>query len=226
MSARGGKLPVSAQISWPLTWLITLIAIELALIVGYLSVSTAKITDPLPTIVYPMVWINVSLLAIATTQPSPSSPRRRWIAAGITLAYGLVLFVLGGVISPGHLFHGHVHATGISIQLLELPPGWNPAVFYGGAYLSIAVIPYKVIGYIALGYLVFQTILDVSGSAILGVTGLFSCVSCTWPLIGAIVTSAFGGAIGTLAMTHSYTLSTLVFLSAVGLLYWQPTPTG
>jgi hypothetical protein len=118
----------------------------------------------------------------------------------------------------------HTHATGARIAW-ELPPGWGPAVLYGGGLVRLALIPYKLAGYAALAYLVYATVLDTAGSAVSGVVGLFSCVSCTWPIVGTVVSGIFGGtsAIAAVATSESYGLSTLVFVSAVGLLYYRPS---
>ena len=105
-----------------------------------------------------------------------------------------------------------------------MPPGWGPALLYGGSLVQVSLIPFKAIGYLALSYLIYATVLDAAGSALAGVVGLFSCVSCTWPILGTIVTGVFGGAsaVAVVATNQPYGASTLVFLSAVALLSWRP----
>ena len=206
-----------------LWWAAVVVNLELLALSAFLLFGRGRITNPLPTVVYPMLWINVSLWAVATTATPGGSPRRRRLAALVGVAYFLVLAWVGGVVSPGHAFHGHAHASGLRLQVLALPPGWNPAVYYGGSLVSVALVPYKAAGYLALSYLVYATVVDTAGTALAGVAGLFSCVSCTWPVIGTVVTGLFGGAAGVAALSHSYGLSTLVFLSAVALLYWRPS---
>jgi len=105
-----------------------------------------------------------------------------------------------------------------------LPPGYSPRLFYDGGVISLTLAPYKVVGYGALAYLVYVTVLDAAGTALSGVVGLFSCISCTWPVIGTIAAGVFGSssALATAAMNQAYPLSTLVFLSAVALLWWRP----
>lgn len=203
-------------------WAILVLDIEILLVAGFFLVAGETITNPLPTVIYPLLWINVSLWAVATTTVSAVDRRRRRLAALAGAGYFLVLAAVGGVITPGHLFHGHTHGASLSVQLLAHPPGWNPALFYGGPLLSLAVIPYKVVGYAALAYLVYATLIDAVGSALAGLAGLFSCVSCAWPIIGTVITGTLGGAAGAAALQYSYTLSTIVFLSAVALLRWRP----
>jgi cytochrome c biogenesis protein CcdA len=80
------------------------------------------------------------------------------------------------------------------------------------------------VGYAALAVLVYATALDVAGSAIGGVLGLFSCVSCTWPVLASLVGGVAGGssAVASAALSGSYGLSTVIFVVTVGLLYWRP----
>lgn len=205
-----------------LLWAMLVLDIEVLLVAGFYLIAGETITDPLPTVIYPLVWINVSLWAVATATVQPVSRRRRRFAALAGLGYFLVLAGVGGVLNPGHAFHGHAHGASLSLQLFAHPPGWNPALFYGGPLVSLAVIPYKVAGYAALAYLVYATLVEAVGSAIGGLAGLFSCVSCAWPVVGTVVTGALGGAAGVFAIQHSYALSTVVFLSAIALLRWRP----
>jgi hypothetical protein len=71
---------------------------------------------------------------------------------------------------------------------------------------------------------VYATVLDAAGSAVTGVLGLLSCVSCSWPVLTSIATGLVGGSSGVAAAVSngSYGLSTLVFVVTVGLLYWRP----
>jgi hypothetical protein len=106
----------------------------------------------------------------------------------------------------------------------SLPPGWSPALLYGGDLLRVSLFPYRLIGYATLSYLVFVTLLDVDGSIFSGALGFASCVSCTWPVLGTAVTALFGGGslIATVATNQPYGLSTVVFVTSVGLLIWRP----
>jgi len=136
-----------------------------------------------------------------------------------------VLMVAGGLIGPEHAFHGHFHGTGtVRLAFTSMPPGWSPALLYGGDLVRFSLFPYKLVGYLALSYLVFVTLLDVNGSALSGALGFASCVSCTWPILGTAVTALFGGGsiLATVATDQPYGLSTFVFATSVGLLVWRP----
>lgn len=200
-----------------------LVGLEVLLVFVYLEWSSAQITDPL-ILLYPFIWINVGLWAVLTTTPPPGSTQRRWIAGVIGVGYFLILAAVGGLVSPGHLFHGHSHGGSVRIVVTSIPPGWAPLVLYGGPVVSLSLIPFKVAGYAALAYLIYVTVIDAAGSVITGVVGLFSCVSCTWPVLGTILTGLFGGssAVAMVASNQPYGASTVVFVSAIALLYWRP----
>jgi hypothetical protein len=133
------------------------------------------------------------------------------------------LSIAGGILSPGHILHGHAHSTGFRIA--NLPPGWGLALLYGGSYLNLAVIPYKLFGYLALASLVYATVIEATRNLLSGIVGLFSCVSCTLPVLAAVASGLFGGssALATAAYSQSYALSTVVFVVTVGLLSWRPS---
>ena len=70
----------------------------------------------------------------------------------------------------------------------------------------------------------YATVLDAARSAVTGVLGLLSCVSCSWPVLASLATGVAGGGSGLAAAvsTGSYGLSTVVFVATVALLYWRP----
>ncbi|QSG14995.1 DUF7546 family protein [Halapricum desulfuricans] len=170
-------------------------------------------------VLYPFVWINVGLWALVRTTPTPALSRRRALAGVLAAGYFLVLAYVGGLVGAG------THHTVAPSVALGTPPGFSPAVLYDGGLLKLTLIPYKLIGYLALAYLVYVTVIDAAGSAVTGVLGLFSCISCTWPIIAAAVTGTIGGgaAIAGAVYAGGYDLSVAVFVLTVGLLYWRPT---
>jgi hypothetical protein len=192
-------------------------------VASYLVFADLRITDPL-ILVYPLVWINVGLWAVWRTDPPPAAGSRRLAVGAVAVAYFGVLAAVGGLVDLSHLAHGHTHDPGLRIAYASLPPGFGPALLYSGSAVSLTLLPYQVVGYVALAYLVYATVLEATGSAISGLLGLFSCVSCTWPVVGTAVAGLFGSgsAVYTFALTQSYALSTVVFVSAVALLRWRP----
>ena len=193
-----------------------LLGVELALALVYTAVFRPTVLEPRYA-VYPFVWITAAVLAVAFTRPAPNPLRRRVPAMAVGVAYFLVLTWVGGMLAPGHV------VTGLRIRWL--PPGWGPALTYGGAWVRLTLFPFKLVGYLGLAYLVYATVLDAATSAVSGLLGLVSCVSCTWPVAASLLTGLLGGtsAVASVVYAWSYDLSTLVFLVAVLLLYWRPT---
>lgn len=206
-----------------LSLIIGIILLQILVIFLYLRVTFSRITNPL-ILVYPVIWITVGLTVILTTEPVSASPRAKRLAVLVGVGYFGILAAAGGILSLGTLFTGNQGPTGVRVAIASVPPGWGPAIMYNGPYLNVVLIPFELVGYIALTYLVYVTILDVSGSALSGVIGLFSCVSCSWPILGTILSSMFGSTsiVVAFATNQPYGFSTIVFLSAIGLLYWRP----
>ena len=202
-----GALVVNAEILWLLV---------------YMLVTGVAPDDPL--YYYPFVWLNVGLWAIWRTRPAPTTTRNRRIALGAATAYFFVLAYFGGLFGAAAVPAG-TSPAGARIALESLPPGWSPALLYQGEFLRAAIIPYKLVGYLALTYLVYATAIDAAGAALSGVLGLLSCVSCTWPILATIVSGVAGSStalVGTV-YSQSYGLSTAIFVVTVALLYWRPT---
>lgn len=195
--------------------------LELVLVVAYYAFTAATLVEPRYA-VYGLVWINVGVLAVSRVSPPADvdfDTRRRALA--VAAGYFGLLAVFGGLISTG------LGDAATGFRVAWLPPGWGPAVLYGGEHVVLALTPAFVVGYVALSYLVYATVLEASRSIVAGVVGLFSCVSCTWPIVAAVAASVLGGAgiLGATAMGASwwyYDLSTAVFLVTVALLSWRP----
>ncbi|WP_188978411.1 DUF7546 family protein [Halocalculus aciditolerans] len=191
---------------------------EVALVLLYVFVTNATVTEPL-VYVYPWVWVNASALAVWAASPTPVSDRHRYAAVGVGVAYFAVMAYFGGLVGTGG-----ERALGASLHWL--PPGYGPALTYAGELVRVVVEPYKLVGYATLAYLVYVTATDTSASMLSGVVGLFSCVSCTWPLLATVFTGLFGSAsaAATVASSRALGVSTLVFCLSVALLVWRPTP--
>lgn len=205
-----------------LAWGALVVNAELLLVLTYLVARGDTVTiTRVEMLVLPFVWINVGLWAVLKTRPLASSRRKRVLAGGVGLAYFAVLAVVGGLVSlPGG------PAGGLSLSIASVPPGWGPYLFVDTVLLEVTLLPFKLVGYLALAYLVYATALEASSALLGGVVGLFSCVSCTLPVISALLTGVAGSgtALATFASANSYLLSTAVFVVTVGLLYWRPVP--
>lgn len=190
---------------------------ELLAVLAYYLLANARLVDPRFTI-YGLVWVNVGLVVLVTLDAPEASTRQRRRAGAVAVGYVAVLAVAGGLVGPA------ADASPAGFSIVALPPGWGPALAYGGAHVDALLMPAKVVGYAALGALVYATVLDASRAAVSGVLGLFSCVSCSWPVLAGVATAVAGGGSAVAAATTplSYDLSTLVFVVTVALLRWRP----
>lgn len=190
--------------------------LELIAILIYLNLSGSQFTA-VRYLLYPWIWINVGVWAILRARPGSASDRQRAVAAGLAVAYFALLAYVGGLVGFGGM--------GTGFRVAWLAPGWGPTLIYGGESLRVILVPFTVVGYLALSYLVYVTIIEAASSAVAGIVGLFSCVSCTWPVAASLLTGVFGStaAITSGVYSLSYDLSTVVFVVSVGLLYWRPT---
>lgn len=200
-------------------WGVLLVNTELLLLLGYQLFSTNTISA-VTSAVIPFVWINVALWAVLRTD-LPSAPyRKRVIAIAIATAYLGVLSYFGGLWAMGPTDFGWRFAVSVASP----SPGWTPIVHVDTAFFQVDIIFYQFVGYLGLAYLIFASVLDAAGSGVAGVLGLLSCVSCNWPLFATIITGLLGGstAIAGAVLDNSYTVSTIVFLVTVALLYYRP----
>jgi hypothetical protein len=196
-------------------WWLAAVAVELAVVTAYLETTPNVVVTEPRYVVYPFVWINVGVWAVVRTKTS-SVARRQWlVATAVAGGYLLLLLVAGGTLQlgvAGPLAGGAVASIHWNV------PGLGPIVVYGTPRVRLSIIPFKVVGYVAMTYLVYARLLDATRAVLSGALGLFSCVGCTFslllPVLGA--TTLFGSTLTGLA----WDLSTLVFLLTVATLYW------
>jgi hypothetical protein len=209
---------------WPteLQVLVAAVGFETVLLVGYLVATPATVTTP-RYVVYPFLWINAVLWAGMRTRTRRSSRRHHLVAATIAAAYFLLLANWAGLIV---LTGGGHHPVPDSIMGLSVgsgSPGWARVRFITRT-VAVSFIPFRVIGYLGLAYLVYAAVLDVTSALATGAVGLVSCISCSFPIVASAVTGVWGGSITAMStvQAHSVDLSTVAFLVSVGLLYWRP----
>ncbi|MFB6303287.1 MAG: hypothetical protein ABEH78_10570 [Haloferacaceae archaeon] len=200
-------------------WLAVLVALETVSLVGYFGLTSAAIID-VRYVLYPFVWINVGVLAVLVTEPRDASRRTQLLAAAGAVGYFLTLAYLSGLLGL-ELGHAHAHVDGF--QFTMSAPGYGPRLAYAGSLLTVTFIPYRVIGYLALAYLVYAAALDLSGATLSGIVGLGSCIGCSLPLVTPVIAGIAGGTgLLSAATTFSIDLSTAVFVAAAVLLTLRP----
>ncbi|WP_224337004.1 DUF7546 family protein [Haloprofundus halobius] len=194
-----------------------LLNVELVLLFAYGLLTPGSLV-PVRYTLYGLLWLNASVFAVAKTRVAPAPTRTKRRAAAVAVGYFAALAVAGGLVTLAST-HG-----GAGFRIGWLPPGWGPALIYGGETLNLILMPGRVVGYVALAYLVYATVVDAAGAAVSGILGLLSCVSCSWPILASVATAVLGSgsALAASATALSYDLSTLVFLATVALLYWRP----
>ena len=198
--------------------------LEFSLTLVYLLYSGVILTDPL-ILLYPFLWINSSIFVLLLILPTNVPIPRRLPALFLGFLYFVVLAYLSSILDPGHIFHNHTsfdHDFGLRVAFASMPPGWAPSIFYRGNLISIYALFFELIGYISLSYLFYRSVLSFDRFAFSGAIGVFSCVSCTWPLIGTYLASISGSSLPLFLSTHqSYGFSTLIFITALSLLFWN-----
>ena len=197
---------------------VTVVAVELLLVTGYFGLTGAEPTS-LRIVLYPFVWVNVGVWAVNRTRPPTASRRHRLVAGVVASAYCLLLAYAAGLVALGHS-----HPDAVGVTLTAASPGWGPVVAYTSPSLRLLFVPFRVVGYLALSYLVYAAVLDTTTAAVPGLLALVTCVGCSFPLVAALVGGVAGGSAGLVTTVSAYSLdlSTAVFVLAVALLYWRP----
>ena len=205
-------------------WGLVLVNVEALFVLTYLAI-TGRSYD-LPFLLFPFVWINVGLWALIRTDPPSASTRRKRIAGVLAVLYFLALGFMGNMLALGPAFGSDTPALGFEFVMYGIqPPGWTPYLLYNGEFLHVSLIPPYVVGFAALTYLVYATVLDAASLASVGIVGLFSCISCTMPLVAAVFTGAIGASSGALLSTVApiaYEGGIVLYVLTIALLYYRP----
>lgn len=199
------------------TWMLVLVT-EFLLVAGFLVVSSFSV-DRIRYVIYPFVWINVGLLAAVSINPVAQNRRHRAIGIAIAIAYYLVLLYASGNLGTTPA------GTDWSLRVGMTTPGWGPSIVAAGPMVRLTMIPFEVIGYAALSYLLYANVLRISRSVFAGALGLVTCVGCTVPILAPLIGVLGGPASGltSTAYQYSYDVGTVLFVVTVGILYWSAT---
>lgn len=198
---------------WPL-WA-GLLAVETVAVATYLL--TAGVVTAPRYLLYPFLWINLGLYAVVRARRPVAPGRRRTLAASVALAYALALALAAGLVGLPLVEHAHSHPNGWQLSLSA--PGWGPRVAYVLGEFHLYLVPYRVVGYAALSYLLYASLAEASLASGAGLIGLVSCVGCSLPLLASLTAGA-GAATLSAVGGLSLDVSTLAFLLALGLLWW------
>lgn len=197
-------------------WL-AVVVLELFLLVAYFAFTTAEPTGETRYLLYPFLWINAGVWGIRRVNPNPGSSRHRAVGFGIASGYLLLVLYLPGTIGLG------APGTPVDLRVAMHAPGWGPIVAVTSPWIRLYLVPFEVIGYVSLSYLVYANAVAVTRRTVSGALGLVTCVGCTVPVLTPFVGALGGPAAGltTTAYTWSYDIGTVIFLLTVGLLTWS-----
>lgn len=193
---------------------VALLALEALAVATYFAVTPDRVGS-LRYVVYPFVWINAGLWAVLRTSPAPASRRHRLLGVAVGVAYFLAVMAIPGKVGVG------APGAAVGLRFGWYVPGWGPLVAFTSPWLSLFLVPFEVVGYAALSYLVHANVLRVARGALPGALGLVTCVGCTVPVLAPMVGLLGGPAtsLSTTAYAWSYDVGTLVYLVAVWLLF-------
>lgn len=212
------RSPVGAAVSTAVVVTVVL----LTAIITYLHLTAATITAG-RSLAYPVVWIVSSLTAGVWIGLTVRGRPRRWRGVVIGGGYTLGVAWLTGLIGST--------TGGFPLRVHAAPPGWGPIVLYDSGLLRFSIVPFKLIAYVALGYIIYALVAAHHGSIRAAALGVVSCVSCTGPVLLAAV-GAIGGTQATTAVaTVGYDIATAALVATLGLLVavvarQQPTKQG
>lgn len=193
------------------------VGVEVALVWLYFQHTTAA-PGSIRHLVYPFVWINVggwAVYRIRIRRRGIDATRRHLAVAGFATGYALLLLVLSGNI---RVTPGGSTASGVGIAWLV--PGWGPMLTYGGSTFQLYLVPFQLVGYLSLAYLLYAHVLLATRRAGIGILGVATCVGCATPVLAQMIAILGGtsGALTPLLYGWAYDIGTAVFLIAVGLL--------
>lgn len=191
-----------------------LLVLETVLLLGYFSLTPAAPGSEIRYLVYPFVWINVAVYGVRRVGPHPRSRLHLGVAAVLAIAYFLVVMAI-----PGNIGFG---TPGIepSVRIGWYAPGWGPLVAVASPWLRLYLVPFEVIGYLGLTYLVFANLLALTRGTVSGLLGLATCIGCTVPILAPVAGILGGPATGLTATAYqwSYDLGTVIFVLSIGVL--------
>ena len=199
------RSPIRAAVA---TAIVATVAL-LTAIATYLRLTDAVITTG-RSLSYPVVWIVTSLTAAVWIGLTVRGRPRRWRGIAIGGGYTLVIGWLTGLLGAT--------TGGFPLRVHAAPPGWGPIILYDSGLLRLSIIPFKLIAYLALGYVIYALVAAHRGSIRAAAVGVFSCVSCTGPLLVAIIGAVGGTQATTAVATAGYDIATVALVATFGLL--------
>jgi hypothetical protein len=196
--------------------LVLAVAAELLLVAIHFRVRPGEPTV-LRYLLYPFVWINLGVLAVAKTPPPDAPTRREAVAFVLAVAYFAVLATVGGLVGMTGDPQGP-----LGVRFAVRSPGWGPVLSYVSPSFYVNFVPYLAVGYLSLSYLLYVATTKALGAPALGGLGLIACAGCSLPVLTTLAGAVAGSAGAAAAYAHSVDISTAAFVATLALLYWRP----
>ena len=187
------------------------VAVQVAVIALYF-ILTDTVALTIRHALFPVIWVTLSAWVLLHTPVPDELPWYAPAVAVVSGVYFVALLWLGGLV-------GVAQSPGTAFSVSAASPGWGPVLAYSGDLVYLRVIPFQFIGYAALAYLVFVALTDTASSLVGAAVGLVSCVGCTWTLVAGALSVVGSAGVTAAVQSYSYELSTLVFVTAVAVLY-------
>lgn len=201
---------------------IGVVLLEMYALTAYFIFTSASPTGDLRYLLYPFVWINAGLWAVSRTDVQPGNARHRLLAGTVAIVYFVLLLWIPGQFRLGSIDTGPLLIGADQVRVAWHAPGWGPIVAVEGT-IGLYLVPFEVIGYASIAYLVYANVLAAARGLVAGALGLVTCVGCTVPVLVPLL-GVLGGGSASLASTAtawSYDAGTAIFLLTVGLLFWS-----
>jgi len=183
--------------------------VQVTAIFAYLDIQQPTLTSFGP-MVYPVVWITAGIVAAVWVGRTVDSRRQRGLGVAVGGVYTVTLLWLSGILSAGS-------GTG-TLMVQSTLPGWGPIVHYHGSLAHLSIVPFELIAYLTLGYIVYVLVADSGGSVRAAVLGFGSCVSCTASALLAAAGAVGSTQLSSVVATAGYDTATVVLLITYGLL--------
>jgi hypothetical protein len=194
----------------PVVWT-AFVAVQIAAVAAYFLFS-GTVALSFRHALFPIIWVTLGVWVVLNTPLPDELPWYAPVVAAVSGVYFIILLNLGGLI-------GVAQSPGTAFTVSGASPGWGPILAYSGEFIYLRLVPFQVIGYAALSYLVFVALTDTATSLVGAAVGLVSCVGCTWPLVAGALSVLGSAGVTAFVQSYSYGLSTVVFVTAVSVLY-------
>lgn len=191
------------------------VLLEVYAVLAYFLLTDATPTGELRYLAYPIVWMTIGMWVLVDVEPEVGSWAHALAAGAVaTLYLGILLWI------PGNIGLSPADST-LSWRVEMYAPGWGPLFAATTPWIRVFLVPFEVIGYLGLAYLVYANVLTLARGALSSVLGLVTCVGCTVPVIVPLL-GVLGGpatSLTTTAYAWSYDIGTAIFLVTVALLF-------